>query len=484
MRVEKDGTIVIEDFQKGIGVSPAFGYDMRNIDIWTEPGIARVNYTTTKASATTIDGLVNWVAVNPSNGDIYALDDDGDLYKSVDDGSSWSAVTMDATSGTNDHGNGLAIWKGYLFKARDANLDVMNLSTGTWSPAFQSLTSDTSWHPILATSQDDRLTIGNGSNIAQLTEVTTFAPGTPATYSWDAAALDLPSQYSVKCLAELGNNLMIGTWVGTSITDVRTADIFPWDLNTHPESYGQPIRLEENGVNSMIVTGNILYIQAGIKGTIYYSLGTTAQVYREFTHLDFSDGSTLYTTPDGMAISQGKLLVAMNGFAYGVYSFKNSGNGVILNLENTLSSTPTSIGAIEAVGSLGYIVGWKNGSAQGIDRYSNSGRYSSFGDAYMDTPLFSVASGKTKKSYSEVEYTFSKPLTGAGAGGVQLKFRRDVTSSFSSAFATVTNSSHSGETNVIVPAKLVDLASVQFRIEMTGASGGTPTVNLKQIRIY
>lgn len=468
--------IIIKDFQTGIGDSPHTGFDMRNIDIWSEKGVAKVAYVPIKESGTTVTDLIKWFVVNSANGDIYALGDTGKLYRSTDDGDSWAAVSGAST--TNAHGNGLGIWKSYLFVARDTNLDVMKLSDDSWDLGWQTLNSDTSWHPILAT-RDGRLTIGNGQYIAQITENTAFDPDSGATYTWSADSLNLPPNIKIKCFTELGKFLMIGTWAGTSLGDLLVADIFPWNLDEHPASYEDVISLEESGINALLTSGNVMIIQAGINGTLYYSYGTTALPLKEINHIDWTSGVGMSCYPDSLIKTQNKFLIGFTGTPGGVYAYKNQ----VLNLDNVISElvTTATIGALQALGTGTFLVGWKNGSTYGIDRFINTNRYSVYGDAYIDSPFYVVGVRSRQETADSIEFQFSRPMT-TGCG-VRLKFRRDVTSSFTTV-GTADFSTHASSLTVTLPANgLTDLDGVQFRIEMIGSSEGTGTPYLRQITI-
>jgi len=115
------------------------------------------------------------------------------------------------------HGNGLAIFKNYLIVARDAYLDVCGDGTTTgivnanWSNSWQAIDSDTLWHPMIVSKLDGLLYGGAGRYVFSIEELTTFVPGTGATFTYTQQALDLPSRYRIKCLDELGNNIMLGT---------------------------------------------------------------------------------------------------------------------------------------------------------------------------------------------------------------------------------------------------------------------------------
>src|SRR3990167_135386 len=209
--------LVISDWSQGIGPSPLLGFgDVRNVDISSTPGAVRINNLTVKTSASLVTSTINWMVKNPATpAEVYALDAAGVVYKSTNSGVTWAILT--GNTQTSAHGNGLAIWNNYLIVARDAFLDVCGdgsatgITAGNWSNSWKAITSDVLWHPMLSSKIDSKLYVGAGQYIASLEELTTFAPGSSGTYTWTAQALDLPENYRIKCLADLGSSLMIGT---------------------------------------------------------------------------------------------------------------------------------------------------------------------------------------------------------------------------------------------------------------------------------
>ena len=278
----KDDSIIIEAPRVGIAQSPHVGNaDVRNLDIFSIPGVARLNTIASKKSSTTVTAFITWAVRHPIDPtQIYAIDNAGTVYKSSDTGATWAVLT--GTSSTNAHGNGLAIWKNYLFVARDTNLDVCGdgtssgITSSNWTLGWKTIDSDILWHPLFTSRNDAKLYGGAGRYVFSLDENTTFAPGTGASYTWTAQALDLPSSYRIKCIEELGNNLLLGTWQGSNIYDIRLADIFPWDRAS--VSFGQPIHIEDYGVHAMRNVDNSIIVLAGINGTVRKTDGVNAYI--------------------------------------------------------------------------------------------------------------------------------------------------------------------------------------------------------------
>jgi hypothetical protein len=272
----------------------------------------------------------------------------------------------------------LAIWKNYLFVARDVCLDVCGDGTATGIAAANwtldwttsALSSDVLWHPMLTSKNDGKLYIGAGRYVFSLDEATgTFAPGTGSTYTMTEQALDLPSSYRIKCIEELGNNLMLGTWQGTAVTDIRIADIFPWDRSS--VSFGQPIVIDDFGVHAMKNIGNSLIVLAGTSGTIYRSDGANAYIVGQLP-IDLSGGKYIEFYPGGICSYKNKTFFGIgNGGTtvidgMGVYSLLQTGQGNILNFEHMMSTenmgtTSSKITALLPVTRDTILCAWRSG---------------------------------------------------------------------------------------------------------------------------
>src|ERR1044072_834968 len=200
--MSEEKPLIIKDFQKGIAPSPYLGFaDMRNLDIYSYPGIVRLNNLMVKKSSTTVTDLILWMARNPlDTTEIWAVGDTARVYKSSNSGDTWSLVTGNSSGA----GQGLCIWRDYLFIARSGHLETYGplSSSPSWTITWKTIDSDSQWHPMIIW-QDDILYGGAGRYIFSLEEVAgqTVAPGNSATYTFTQQALDLPKNYRVKSLA-------------------------------------------------------------------------------------------------------------------------------------------------------------------------------------------------------------------------------------------------------------------------------------------
>ena len=496
------GELLISAPRQGISQSPHVGFqDIRNLDIFLSPGVVRLNNLIAKASSTTVVTGVQWLVKNPATPtEAYALDTAGKVYKSSDSGATWALMT--GNTQTSCHGNGLAIWKNYLFVARDSTIDVCGDGTATgitnanWTNGWKTIDTDVLWHPMIVSSNDGKLYGGAGKYVFSLDELTTFAPGTGASYTWTQQALDLPSSYRIKCIEELGNNLMAGTWQGTNVYDLRVADIFPWDRSS--VSFGQPVKMNVEGVHAMLNTGNSLIVLAGINGTVYRCDGVNAIPVAQIPQsvADTTGGKYVEWLPGAICnyksrvyfgLSSGGSATTNDGA--GVYSLQQTGQGNILTLEHGIStgnfgaSTNVKVGALLPMTRDNLLIGWTDGTSYGIDNTTVTSYMTSY-TGYFITPLYVVGNNKQPKKFIEIEFQFARPLR--ANEGIRIDYRPDLTASFTNIstwdYATFGGElSHltgfyKGTTSIDIPASEL----LQLRVYLTGT---TTTPELKSITL-
>src|SRR3990167_9011642 len=485
--------LVINAPRQGIAQSPHVGFaDVRNLDL-SFPGIVRLNNLVAKASSTTVVTTVQWMVTNPATPtEKYALDSAGKVYKSTDTGATWALMT--GNTQTSCHGNGLAIFKNYLVVAPAAFLDVCGdgsatgITNANWSNSWKAIDSDVLWHPMLISSNDGKLYGGAGRYVYSLEEVSgqTFAPGTAGTYTFTAQALDLPSNYRIKCIEELGNNLMCGTWQGVNVYDLRIADIYTWDRSA--VSFGQPVKMCEHGVSAMLNTGNSLIVLAGIGGTVYRCDGVNAIPIAQIPQgiADISGGKYLEWLPGAICNYKGKVFfgVSSGGSAttidgMGVYSLLQTGQGNILNLEHGISTgnygatTTVKIGALLPVTRDNLLIGWRDDTTYGIDNITVTSFNTSY-SGYFISPLYIVGTHGQPRKFSELEIQLERPLR--TNEGIKVAYRPNLTASFTDIgtydFATYgAELSHNavfylGTTNM----DIAEVELIEIKVSLTGTT--------------
>lgn len=485
----------------GIAQSPHIGFaECVNLDIDSIPGIAKLNNIMAKVSGTTVTAQPNWAVRHPiTTTEVYVLDSAGTVYKSTDSGATWAVLS--GTSATNAHGNGLWIWKNYLFVARDALLDVCGDGTATgiiaanWTLGWKTIDSDVLWHPMLTSKNDSKLYGGAGRFVYSLDELTTFAPGNAATYTWTQQALDLPASYRIKCIEELGSNLVLGTWQGTAVTDIRIADIFSWDRSS--ASFGQPIIIDDFGIHAMKNIGNSLVVLAGISGTIRRCDGSNAYIIGQLP-IDLSGGKYLEWYPGAICHYKNKVFFGSgNGgttaiAGQGVYSLLQTGQGNILNLEHQNSqltdgsAASVKISALLPISRDKLLTGWRSNTTYGLDLTTNTSyAYSTDYSGYYVSPLYTVGGNQSERKFVKLEFQLAKPLrTGEG---IKIEYRKDLTASFTEietfAFSDVdVGAVVSKSRTTELPNDIKACEQIQFRISLKGSSTTTP--ELKSVTFF
>ena len=485
--------LVIQAPRQGIALSPHIGFsDIRNLDISSIPGVVTLNTIMVKKSAATVTNYVKWLvrdSITPTN--IYALDNDGVVYNSANSGETWALL-----SDRGGTGQGIAIWKNYLFVVEDTTIDVYGPLDGaaTWTDNWQTIDSDLLWHPLIVSINDNKLYGGVGKYVFSIDENTgqTFAPATPATYTFTAQALDLPSAYRIKCIEELGNNLMCGTWQGTNIYDIRIGNIFPWDRSS--SSFGQPIIFDEYGIHALRNTGNILTVLAGISGTIYRCDGVNAYIIGQLP-MDLRGGKYLEWYPGALCTYKNKIFfgignggtTAIDGM--GVYSLLQTGQGNILNLEHGISTenfgtTSAKVTALLPVTRDTLLAAWQSSATYGIDLSSaTSYDYVTDYGGYFLTPLYVVGTNLNKRTFNQIEFQLARPLrTGEG---INVEYRDDLTASFTEVGTydfTTFSAIESKNVTLARPLTILPCEQIQLKISLLGSATTSPELRSVTLR--
>lgn len=482
--------IVIKDFQYGIAPSPHVGFgDMRNLDVTSIPGIARIKNIPEKTSSTTVVTRPLWVTAQTDVATLWVLDSGQKVYKSTDAGGSWALVTGNGSG----NGGGAIVWNNYLFVARAAKLDVYGPLSGSpsWTTDWQTIDTASGYHPMFISKNDGKLYIGAANYIASIEQLSTFDPATGGTFTYTQQALDLPPRYTITCLEELGNNLMIGT--SSTLNGGKTADIFPWDRSS--PSFGQPVSLNEFGVGAMVNINNSLFIGAGTDGKIFESNGYQAvQIAQIPLSVVNTDGGKLIAFYPGSFINHfGRLVFGVSSSSVGgqgglgVWSLTKTSKGYALTIENTIStgnSGATNFLAVSALYSVArdtLVIGWQDHLTYGIDKINNLARYTSYA-AYLESPLYVVGSNLAKRHFTQVEFQLARPL--ATDQGIRLGYRNDTTSAYTT-IGTYTYATLGAVTshNISSPG-IAECDMVQIKAELTTATGnGNTTPQLKSITL-
>lgn len=481
--------IVIKDFEKGIAPSPHEGFgDMRNLEVYKTPGVARINYATVKSTATS--DWVKWFSLDTRNSTIvYALGDSANVYKSTDSGSTWSSVTGNNQSAL---GQGMVFWKGHLLVAGGSAVEALDPATGTWYTIGANIAADSDWHPMIH-GQDDIVYGGAGRYVFTIDENpgTTFQAGTATTYTMGTAALTLGQDYTIKCLEELGTNILCGTYKGSvanyAAPAAGYADIFPWDRFS--QDPGIPVHIGEDGVHQMKNINDVVYIAAGVKGNYYKTNGVSAEPAFSIPEsiMPLAPRDFTIHMPGAMTSYQGKLFTGIGNSTFispglaggcGVWTYKDKSlvlENIVSNRQDGNGTAYLRIGAIQIVSSNKYLISWNyGGGTYGIDLVSTT-RYTDY-QAYFESQFLQIGSKSNPIPLSEIEFKLAKPLT--ENQGVRVKYRTDLNSDFTThgTYDFATLGAVSGYTDTF---GVTTDGGLQMRVELT--TSGTTTVEFKEL---
>jgi len=444
---------------------------------------------TITAAVTTIGRILHFASDPADSSKVYAQDNNNRIwYTTITpadvNNANWYWLAGNTASGT---GNGLVIWKDYIFAFGSTVVDVTATSyavtkTSTWSNNtwFSGLQSTNSHHAIWG--QDDILYFANKRFVGSVQETagSDFAPGTGSTYSQNATALTLPENIISSRLEELGVNLMV---LGA---DQVNSYVFPWDRSS--PTFNLPLRVP-NAVSAFVTYNNTLYLFATDVLKIYKTNGSYMVEEEVFPQSWL--GTSLSNVSIGAAAAyKGRLLFAVSqaGAALtgpnGVYSYDLKTGALVM--ENGISTgnyyASVTINALFVPKQSGmYYVGWQDASTFGVDnnRLSGPGQaytyYSNY-EPYVETQLYEIGTPQDTRQLQELSLTFSNKL--AATQGVRLSYRTNLTDSytpigtydFSTLGAVQTyagNFSSTGSTHI------------QFKIELSDAAGTMGLLALK-----
>lgn len=378
---------------------------------------------------------------------------------------------------TNAAGNGLIIYSTantlagsatYLLAFRNAAIDIVNIySTAnrenpSWSNSWQSLNSGAgsgnSHHVIQG--QDQILYFCDDKYVGSIKENLgyTFDPSSGSSFTFNNQALDFPAYEVAQCLEELGNYLLIG--------GKNSNKIYPWDRLS--SSYSLPIDVPERQILRMKNSGGVVYILAGTNGNIYTTQGSYVSFFKKIPAHIYNNTGTIQSNPvtwGGMALRNGALLIGVGGLtsgSSGLYLLFPDGR---LTMDNIPVSGSANVTAIYCETDY-YTIGYSAGAASISDA---SSRYND-GTSVIETEFYSIGLKTQPVSFATCEIQLASPTSGS----VEILYRRDRTSSFTSYTTfTLDGSTLSFESDV---GAIENIENIQFQIKLSGS------VELKEVR--
>lgn len=391
----KDGIFHLENFNLG-GLAPSKWsggentfYKLIGWDLHSTPGLLKVAQKLTKDTSTTITALCR-CAVASSNGAQYWFSyTDGKIWERTS-GGTWRLVHTTTPAAGGAGCLGAAEYQGYIYWATESRLHriaVSDADDNDWTTdasedwATFSIT-DSEFHPMKEVNRV--LYIGDGNYVAQV-DAGVFT----------ADALDLYTPNRVKALGKLYTDLLIGTYIASTVTKGR---IFRW--NTWSVSFTNEDEVPDVGINAFLEADNFVLVQAGLKGNIYYYDGVQLKLWKKIPGT-YSPTKYGEVYPNAVAGTGNEILF---GFSNGsgnpaeqlVYRIGRHNQDYPWIMDqpypisersgSALVTSGISIGAILMVGEDLY-VSWKNSTTYGVDKLDQSNKLEA---GYLETTLMSA----------------------------------------------------------------------------------------------
>lgn len=372
--------------------------ELWGFDLHSEPGILKVNQALTKESGLNIDDFVK-ASVPSSDGNTYLF---GSTNGKVWQRTSGGVYSLVATVVPAIGAVGILEakeYQGFIYYATQSRLGRWQLGTA-WSTRNDNWAiftkTDLEWHPMLILNLV--LYIGDASLVAQVD-----------TGVFSASALDITTPLRIKCLGQLGTDLLLGTYVSSNIVITQ---IYRW--NTWSISFTNSDPIPEIGINSFLPIDNGVIVNAGTKGNTYIYNGSTLELYKQIKGTWDNSTNKAVVNPNAVLNFFG---LPIFGLSYlngsptnlGIYSLgrANRNYPIVLNGEQGISTGHLSnveIGCIVGVGDI-YLVSWKDttsGTVYGVDKLDLTLKYPS---AYLVTRVI-MAERMVSLNYNVVNIAY------------------------------------------------------------------------------
>lgn len=213
-------------------------------------------------------------------------------------------------------------------------------------------------------------------------------------------ALDLPRQYRITSMGQVGNDLQVNTM---SSDNVHSARIFEW--NTWSNSWTVDDTIPESIIHTNIPVDNFVYIIAGKLLNVYYYSGNVLQLFRRIGGELDPEVDNVVVYPDATTSFHGIPLIGVSNIAgtnmeSGIYAFGTANPRLfprVFDLEYVLSQglLGVEIGSLCVSGEK-VIASWRKGATYGIDTFDLTNLYSG---SYIQTRvLYAETNGRNMKT--------------------------------------------------------------------------------------
>ena len=480
--LQKDGSIVLNNFQQGQAESPYIGYaKIQCADLLSTQGVAKIGLKTTLKYS--VAGLPTAI-VRDIYGNEYVGTDNGYLYKN-------GSVLQSGLVRIYD----LLVFKDYLLIFRDTVIDCYGLlNTGsTYHSNWKTGLTSAYWHKAIADPDND-IFITNAGYVAKITSFVAGAAGVAPTATFTATEKTMPDGEFARTLAMKDIFLAIGTQTGGNYTGAQASpcNVYFWDraATLFEDNF---IHLDELGVNQIINVGSSLIIHAGIYGNVYETSGVNVGKPKK---INFNIDGNATTLPYPNAISKlGTEIIlgtstGSDSFpsvsTHGVWTINNGASSLrnIISTDGVGASQNLVIGALLPVDTgvkKGLLIGWRDGSSYGVDEIDSNRLYDDY-QTVIESQLYRVGDYLNKKSYSELEILLGEALTSTQT--IRVSYRPNLTDSYTVLNTYTTSNSDSGLVAILDQTiSIVDAILLQVKVELKQSTSATYLDNISLIEV-
>lgn len=485
--LQKDGTIVLNNFQQGQAESPYLGYaKMQCVDLLNTTGVAKIQPRTSQLFNT--NGLPLAI-VRDNYGNTYIGTDNGYLYQ-------YNGTGLTTIQSGLGRVNDLLIFKDYLLIFRDSVIDCYGLlnSAPTYFSNWKTGLTSGYYHKAIADPDND-IFIANAGYVAKITGFTAGAPTVAPTATLTATEKTMPDGHFARTLAMKGIFLAIGTQIGGSYVSASQGKcaVYFWDRGStlFEDNF---LQFNEIGVNQILNIGNSLIIHAGVYGNIYESNGVSIGKPKK---INFNTDSNATTLPYPNAIAQlgQEILVGTSTNSdsfptittHGVWAINNGASSLrnIISTDNVGASLSLKIGSILPVDTgvtRGLYIGWGDGTTYGVDEIDNR-LYDEY-QTIIDSQIYHVGEYLNKKPYNQLEITIGEALVATQT--IRVSYRTNLTDAFTVLGTYTTSNTDSGQVSIFDPTiSIVDAVLLQVRVELKQSTSSVylDNISLMEVRL-
>lgn len=295
--------------------------ELTNCDIHEESGLIMPQYALESESTTPNEAC--FMAYDPSGNTYAASKSTGKIWKRTT-AASWSL--LHTNSNTTGH-MGIRYFNGYLFFWTATKLGYFDL-VSTYSDSFATGTAFRE-----GIEANNALLIANGRYTARVDSSNVFS----------ANEFVVPAQFLQTCLKNIGDDVLIGTYVST---DVSYCKVFLWDTVSPSWTYEDEVF--EVGINTFLQLDNLYLAQCGTAGKFYYWTGAKMAYFSKIRGITTALGEQMSTVYSGRALFANATKIYSihredNSFGYAICG-EYTATGTIASLITQGSNLLVSVG--------------------------------------------------------------------------------------------------------------------------------------------